>query len=866
MFYLANNLKRIWFKDLILMGAFLFSACGVNRPAEIDDLSGVHVHWEFLGNRIDETSSAAFTFVNNTSATIDYSNWALYFNQNTLHIGDLPDAAKGVVEHINGDLYRFKPGYEFLLQPGDSITVSYHYRGFMIKESDAPAGAYFVMDHDSEKERVFLPSAFTKAPFADLEAIFPVPDILSTVPTAANQYHNNQFLNTLPKEKIGKIIPGPYQVIQDAGKITVNSSTTVYYQKGLESEASILVESVKRLFGININGKPGKSPDNKSIQLELSPFTVAGKTEEAYELTISESTGIQINGSDPAGVFYGIQSLLSLLWADSNSGEIFAESIRILDAPRFAYRGFLLDVARNFQQKKDVLRLIDLLSAYKINKLNLRLTDDEGWRIEINGLPELTRVGARRGHTQISKEWLQPAFGSGPFPDSEGNHGTGYYTREDFKEIIRYARQRHIEVIPEICFPSHARAAIKAMEARHDAYLAKNDSVKANEFRLIDPEDKSVYLSAQMYKDNIANVALPGVYRFYETVISDMITMYSETGLQMTTFNTGGDEVPKGAWSESPISQELMNTLPHFTNTRQLQGYFLEKMMPFFERNKLLVTGWEEVVLEKDSDDRVTVNPKFVNKNILPLVWDNTGENIDLGYRIANAGYPVVLCNVTNLYFDLAYNTDPKEPGLFWGGFQDAIDPYVMAPFDVYKTANFDMFGRLLETEQGIDKKQTLNPDNRKNIIGLQAQLWSETVKGAEMMEYYLVPKIFAFAEKAWAQAPQWESEADLKLRNKAILNGWNKLANSIGHYELDKIERYFAGYNYRLPPPGAVMVDGKLNANISFPGLTIRYTTDGTEPTTRSAVYLSPVAVSGNVQVRSFDQSGRGSRVFRVD
>jgi hexosaminidase len=285
-----------------------------------------------------------------------------------------------------------------------------------------------------------------------------------------------------------------------------------------------------------------------------------------------------------------------------------------------------------------------------------------------------------------------------------------------------------------------------------------------------------------------------------------------------------------------------------------------------FEKYNLKVTGWEEIVLNKDSANNIAINPKFVGKNILPLVWDNTGDNIDLGYRIANAGYPVVLCNVTNLYFDLAYNTDPSEPGLYWGGFQDAIDPYVMTPFDVYKSANFDMFGRFSEKEESFSGKERLKPEARKNIVGLQAQLWSETLKGPKMMEYYTVPKLFAFAEKAWAAAPAWENETDISKRVAGTWKGWGELSNRIGQNELERIDRLFGNYNYRIAAPGAVIEEGMLKANSAFPGLIIRYTTDGSEPDGNSTEYKEPVKVDGKVNVRAFNKAGRGSKTFVVN
>ncbi|HSF53107.1 MAG TPA: family 20 glycosylhydrolase, partial [Algoriphagus sp.] len=413
-----------------------------------------------MENTIQDTSHAEFTFINNGQSEINYGDWALYFNQATLRIGHLPDSLNGVVEHVNGDLYRFLPGKEFNLSPGDSIRINYSYVGFLIKNSDAPVGAYFVNNLGKENEEVVMPGSFTAAPMDNLQAIFPNPDIQSIVPTAANQYYKNQEIAVIPKEKTGKIIPTPAIMVQSAGKAQINEATVIAYQKGLENEAQILKESANRLFGFNLNVLEGKATGPNAIELSLAPVTVAGVSAEAYQLSVKQNRAIQISGTDAAGVFYGVQSLVSLLWADKDSSGVFASCVEIKDAPRFAYRGFLLDVSRNFQQKEDVLRLIDLLASYKINKLNIRITEDEGWRIEINGLPELTQVGSKRGHTRDSKNWLTPSFGSGPNPDSENNYGKGYYTREDFKEILKYAQKRHVQVIPEVCLPSHARAAI----------------------------------------------------------------------------------------------------------------------------------------------------------------------------------------------------------------------------------------------------------------------------------------------------------------------------------------------------------------------------------------------------------------------
>jgi hexosaminidase len=443
--------------------------------------------------------------------------------------------------------------------------------------------------------------------------------------------------------------------------------------------------------------------------------------------------------------------------------------------------------------------------------------------------------------------------------------GSGYFTRDDFKEILRYAHQRHIEVVPEICFPSHARAAIKSMEARYHKFMQQGDEKAASEFRLIDPDDRSVYLSAQLYKDNIVCVALESTYHFYETVVKDLIAMYQEAGIQLTRFHTGGDEVPRGAWAKSPLCLRLLEDHPEIKSPRNLQGYFFNRALEMLAPYDLIIGGWEEVVLNKDTDDNISINPAFVGRNVIPYVWDNTGDNLDLGYRIANAGYPVVLCNVTNLYFDLSYNTDPVEPGLYWGGFQDAKDPFVLMPFDVFKSAVYDEFGNVAEKEEDFSHKERLRPENRMNIIGLQAQLWSETLKRPDMMEYYILPKLFAFAERSWAAAPKWETDPEPKSRTRKIDADWNEFANRIGQRELPRLDYLFGGFNYRIPLPGARIENGMLLANIAYPGFTIRYTTDGTEPASYSRIYNGPVEVTGTVMLRAFSSSGRPGRCVKL-
>jgi hexosaminidase len=840
---------------------------GCHKPDQaIPSSQTLRVNWRVIKNEFGEENKchARFVFKNEGSSNISGENWRMYFNQATLHVENIVNESIGIVAHINGDFYQFVPGKNFQIKPGDSIVYDFTYKGIMIKEGDAPTGLYIVSEKGGS-QNIEVVKNYQVLPFSDFESIFPGDDFKALWPTSQNEYLKNEYIKELPDANVGNVIPTPYQTKTGKGKFEWNASTTVYYDDAFEKEAIYLIDRIKSFFNLTLKKQTGKPLNGNSISLQAMDVKVNGVEKEAYLLNVAAKKGIVIEASDAAGMFYGIQTLLSMMEGQGINNKFSIDEVEIQDAPRFAFRGFLLDVARNFQSKQSVLKLIDLLATYKINHLNLRLTEDEAWRLEIASLPELTELGSKRGHTLDDATCLIPAFGSGPFTEAPGTHGSGYYTRNDFIEIIKYAGARHIKIVPEICFPSHARAAIKSMEFRYRKFIDKGDKNSAEEFRLIDPNDKSQYYSAQQFKDNIVNVCNESTYHFYETVVKDIKSMYDEAGISFDFLHTGGDEVPNGAWAKSPECTAFMQTQSEIENPRHLQAYFFKRMSGILKKYNLTLGGWEEVVLKKDSTGRATINTEFVNQNVIPYVWDNTGDNVDLGNRIANAGYKVILCNVKNLYFDLSYNTDPKEPGLYWGGFQDAIDPFLLAPFDVFKSEVYTQYGLFNPAPTLSSTVETLRPESRKNIFGLQAQLWSETVKGSDMLEYYVIPKLFAFAEKAWARERKWESESDNVLRIAAMKTDWNEMANRIGKNELPRLDKIFGGFNYRIATPGAQIENATLYANVSFPGFVIRYSTDGTEPNEKSPVYTEPVKVQGAIKVKAFNQQGRGSRTITV-
>lgn len=841
------------------LAALVAGGCRHTENSTTDSAKTIAVSWELVTNftNVPAGFKAQFTIHNTSNLSLTNNNWALFFNMSPRPILPAKKPKSATVHHINGDWYKLTPNTNFQLAPGSAITIDYEGTEAVNKVTDAPLGLYFVFyDKDGNEEQIVQVANYTIKPFERREQQLRGQDDQMPLQTPETIYRNNLAVSLLPASQLQKIIPAPVSIKTGSGTFVLANNTPIIAPKGLNNEALYLNQKLHSLTGSNFPSQTGQ-PSEKSITLQLGNVSINGTASEAYQLTI-DNQGVTITGSDPAGVFYGIQSLLALAPVAHQPGStVTFPFVRIDDAPRFAFRGLHFDVSRNFQTKETIFRTLDLLATYKVNHFLFYTTEDEGWRLEIDGLPELTKVGAQREHTS-GKETpvLHPAYGSGPKAYDEGKYGSGYYTKADFIEILKYAKERHIKVIPELNFPGHARAAIKAMEARYARLMKEGKEKEANEYRLIDPDDKSVYQSAQGYTDNVVSVGRESTYHFYEKVVDEIAKMYQAAGLPMDVMHAGGDEVAEGAWTQSPIATKLLNENPSIKDPKNLQTYFFRKLVQRLEKRNLEIHGWEEVALNKTKDGKYVPNPEFVGRKVVPYVWNNLFD-LDLGNRLANAGYPVILCNVSNFYFDLAYNNDPLEPGLYWAGYVDTWHNWAFAPYDMFKTTFTTSMGKSLNFA-GLER---MKPEARKNIRGVEAQLWSETVKGREMAEYYMLPKLLGFSESAWAAQRPWETIENRQARDQSMRAGWNVFANTLAQKELPRLARLNGGYHYRLPPPGATVEKGSLVANVALPGLLIRYTTDGSEPTSQSALYKSPVRVSGTVKLKSFDASGRSSR-----
>ena len=860
----------------VLFIVILFSNCQSDSKANLkgtasnlaDNLS---VNWMLIKNAIDEEKNnrqyASFTLQNNGNEPLT-NNWALYFNQISGPITGDSETGNATLKHINGDFYSLKPKVDFSLEAGESVEIKYKGANWAIKDSDGPAGLYAVfLDEDGKEMTTHPVKNYTISPFAKAEQLNRMPNDKFPIATNEYRYNENAKLTKLPKAEILPIIPSPLKYSKGNGSVSVNSKFTINYHGDFKAEADYLSTELENL-GLNLKTYEGGSDGAQSIRLSTVSGSIAGKNKEAYRIKITpDAETIQIEGTDAAGIFYGIQSLRALIpnefFTQKNTSINFPEMV-LEDGPRFDYRGLMLDVSRNFHDKKVVKKLLNLMATYKLNKFHFHLTDDEGWRLEIPGLPELTEIGGRRGHTTDESDRLQPAYGSGP-STADGLAGSGYFTTGDYIEILKYAAERHIEVIPEIDLPGHARSAIIPMKIRQQRLLAAGKTAEANHYLLNDANDASEYRTAQNYNDNVINVCMESTYNFIDKVVEEVVKMHDEAGVPLKTLHTGGDEVPGGAWQKSPICADLVAKDGTIDGSKiGLTNYFMTRFSEILEKRKLVVGGWEEIALLLAGHGMPRrPNPQFTNNNFLPYVWNSIfgwgGE--DIAYQLANLGYKVVLCNASNLYFDLAYDKDPENAGLYWAGFVNTRTAYDFVPFDLFKTAQMGRFGEDLDPDELAKGQTKLNPKAQENVLGIQGQLWSEALINPERLELATFPKLMGLAERAWAAQPSWATASNKTKRFASLEKDWNQFTNTIGQKEMTRWDYMEDGVGYYIPPAGAKIEDGKLFANTRFPGLTIRYTLDGSEPTANSAEYTGPIEVNGDVRLKVFSGGGNTSR-----
>lgn len=486
------------------------------------------------------------------------------------------------------------------------------------------------------------------------------------------------------------------------------------------------------------------------------------------------------------------------------TGTATLPNAKISDYPTLPYRGLMIDIARNYQKPEEIHRVLELMALYGLNRFHFHLVDDEAWRLEIDGLPELTEVGSRRGYGfDATGEYLPQIFAGNGNPDCTEGTANGYFTRQDYIDVLRHADSLGIAVIPEIESPGHARAAINAMKLR--AQRLGDESLLLRE-----ANDTSYYVSAQSFHDNVMNPALEGPYKLMDKVADELIALHKEAGVPLLGIHIGGDEVPRGAWNGSPAVAALMEK-EGLKNDKEIHAYFVKRIRDMYAAKGVLIGGWQEVALRHPDEYNKLVCPSvfMVNCwNTLPV----KGENI-VADDLAAAGYPIVLSNVQHFYLDMTYSYHPDERGLSWGGTTDEFSALHGYPSQLCTVKN-------------------------ANIIGVSGQVWAETIRSAAGLEVMLLPKMLGLAERGWNPDSTYTDAAF-----HAVL--------------LKEIPRWeAAGYAYHVRQPGIKLLnDGThFTVNTPYPDAVIRYTLDGSKPTESSPVTKpgEEIAVNGAAAIRA--------------
>ncbi len=478
------------------------------------------------------------------------------------------------------------------------------------------------------------------------------------------------------------IIPQPAQIQQGIGSFKLKAGTTISYDNPSGKEvAEMLAVKLIQATGLTIKtagGRKGKIQFN----INAKENSLLGK--EGYSLSVT-SKNIIITANQPAGLFYGLQSLFQLMLPDYQS----VPAVNITDYPRFAWRGIMLDVSRNFFTKEEVKKYIDEIAKFKFNIFHWHLTDDNGWRIEIKSLPKLTEVGAwrvaRAGH-----------FGDrdNPKPGEAATIG-GFYTQEDIREIVKYAQERFITIVPEIDVPGHSMAAIASYP---ELCCTKNPDIKVNPGTGF--SEWYADGSFKMLVDNTLNPSDEKVYEFLDKVFTEVAQLFPGQYIHV-----GGDECYKGYWEADANCQALMKKLS-INKVVQLEGYFLNRVEKILQSKGKKLIGWDEILEGGISPDATVMS------------W----RGIQGGIEAAKLGHYVVMTPTSFVYLDYQQGEKTIEPPLF-------------ESLRIQKCYSFNPI------PEGVDAKY---------ILGGQGNLWTEQIPEFRHAEYMTWPRGWALAEDFW--------------------------------------------------------------------------------------------------------------------
>jgi hexosaminidase len=497
-----------------------------------------------------------------------------------------------------------------------------------------------------------------------------------------------------------RIIPQPVDIQPRAGSFTIGEGTRVAARGEAAEEARKLIDTLAPAMGFGLSWADHDAPASDVIVLRLRDDLRDDLGEEGYRLDVTPRR-VELEAAASAGLFYGIQTFRQLLPAAIFERDPVADitwavpCVTLHDRPRFGWRGLLVDPARHFLPKIHLLRFIDWMALHKFNRLQLHLTDDQGWRLEIRRYPRLTDIGAWRDETLIGHSGDAP-------PVYDGRTHGGYYTQEDIRQIVEYARQRHITIVPEIEMPGHARAAIAAYPRL---------GVFPDEQRDLRPWTQWG-ISEHIFSPR------PETLAFLQDVLAEVMELFPGEFIHI-----GGDEAIKQHWERSEEVQAQIRELG-LNDEKELQSWFIRQMDAFLAAHGRRLIGWDEI-LEGGLAPGATV-----------MSW--RGEQG--GIAAARAGHDVVMAPYQHTYLDYYQGPREDEP-LAIGGLITLEHIYRYEPIPA-----------------ALSEAQT------QYVLGAQAQLWTEYIPNFRHLQYMAYPRACAFAEVVWSK-PERRDYADFSRR-----------------------------------------------------------------------------------------------------
>lgn len=569
-----------------------------------------------------------------------------------------------------------------------------------------------------------------------------------------------------PEQADYRVVPLPQEITPGMGTpFVLDNQVKILYPEGnqqMQRNAEFLAEYVKKSTGKVLETQAG-TEGNKAIVLKLG---LTSENPEAYQLTVTDQL-VTIAAPTEAGVFRGIQTLRKSLPVVQDAGVVLPP-VAINDYPRFKYRAMMLDVSRHFFSLDSVKRYIDILALHNINNFHWHLSDDQGWRIEIKKFPKLTEIGSQRKETVIGRN-------SGKY---DGIPYGGYFTQEEAKEVVAYAKERYINVIPEIDMPGHMLAALTAY-----------------------PElgcTGGPYEVWPMWgvADDVLCAGNDKTLEFIDGVLGELIEIFPSEYIHV-----GGDECPKVRWEKCPKCQARIKKLGlkpknGHSSEERLQSFIISHAEKFLNQHGRRIIGWDEI-LEGGLAPNATV-----------MSWRGT----EGGIEAARLGHDVIMVPTTYLYFDYYQTKDTKDEPLAIGGYVPIENVYHFEPVP-----------------------SVLNAEQKKHIIGLQANLWVEYIPTFKHVEYMVLPRMAALCEVQWTM-PEKKNYEDFLTRLPHLFAVYN-------------LEGYnFAKHLYNITAEFTPNeAEGKLDVALStIDHADIHYTLDGTEPTEASPKYNGILKIDG--------------------